>query len=579
MREKKQTKKKPTFLQGITQTVQDFFRNCARMTTDKTDTITRNNIKHQRMILTDSMINLHTDFLTRNPTVKLSYSSFCALRPFYVTAPKTSDRKTCLCQMHENACLMLEVLRSSTIPSQEQDKIQVQWKQWERVEENTANGSHINIKLVQHSGSLSKLIKLYEQKLIKETTTHVCLVLNQSNAYRNTIETCDECTAIVHVDFSESWRCKYQSEVQACHFGQNLPQITLHTGMYYIKGEKAGFCTVSESKRQDASAIWTHMDPVLKTIKMKYPHITTVHFWSDGPSKQYKNKKNFYFLSGIPSTLGFERATWNFFPTSHGKGAPDGIGGTVKRTADNLVLRGNDLTDGKTFLEKVSNSLRGIQLHYITEEDMQIYDALLIQPLKQVPLTRQIHQRTGSSTDNYPAFAARCWFACASVPQHSFFHDYPEKPQSHKRRAKKRPLAVLIEEMEKKDSEGIEEEWDEELVKGPEGTIKVTTVGGLHEGDWLAVVYDDHWWLAKTIAVDLEHQDVEVEFLHPHGPTEKVKPKHGRKDVCFCLVKDIIVKLMGKASPVQSRTREIYNIVPDVMDFIDREHTRRLLLT
>nr|XP_054592211.1 uncharacterized protein LOC129157084 [Nothobranchius furzeri]XP_054592212.1 uncharacterized protein LOC129157084 [Nothobranchius furzeri]XP_054592213.1 uncharacterized protein LOC129157084 [Nothobranchius furzeri]XP_054592214.1 uncharacterized protein LOC129157084 [Nothobranchius furzeri] len=619
MREKKQTKKKPTFLQGMTQTVQDFFRNCARMTTDKTDTITRNKIKHQRMILTDSLINLHTDFLTRNPTVKLSYSSFCALRPFYVTAPKTSDRKTCLCQMHENACLMLEVLRSrgvvksnkledsfqlvccspaseacllrtcsrcvnkSTIPSQEQDKIQVQWKQWERVEENTANGSHINIKLVQHSGSLSKLIKLYEQKLIKETTTHVCLVLNQSNAYRNTIETCDECTAIVHVDFSESWRCKYQSEVQACHFGQNLPQITLHTGMYYIKGEKAGFCTVSESKRQDASAIWTHMDPVLKTIKTKYPHITTVHVWSDGPSKQYKNKKNFYFLSGIPSTLGFEKVTWNFFPTSHGKGAPDGIGGTVKRTADNLVLRGNDLTDGKTFLEKVSNCLRGIQLHYITEEDMQIYDALLIQPLKQVPLTRQIHQVIAQENRiqhrQLSCFCSQMLVCLCFSPTTFFFHDYPEEPQSHKRRAKKRPLAALIEEMEKEDSEGIEEEWDEELLKGPEGTIKVTTVGGLHEGDWLAVVYDNHWWLAKTIAVDLEHQDVEVEFLHPHGPTEKVKPKHGRKDVCFCPVKDIIVKLMGKASPVQSRTREIYNIVPDVMDFIDREHARRLLLT
>uniref|UniRef100_A0A1A8AUJ8 Uncharacterized protein n=1 Tax=Nothobranchius furzeri TaxID=105023 RepID=A0A1A8AUJ8_NOTFU len=109
--------------------------------------------------------------------------------------------------------------------------------------------------------------------------------------------------------------------------------------------------------------------------------------------------------------------------------------------------------------------------------------------------------------------------------------------------------------------------------------MKVTSVSGLHEGDWLAVVCDDHWWLAKTIAVDLEHQDVEVEFLHPHGPTAKVKPKHGRNDVCFCPVKDIIVKPMGKASPVQSRTREIYNIVPDVIDFIDREHARRPLLT
>lgn len=84
--------------------------------------------------------------------------------------------------------------------------------------------------------------------------------------------------------------------------------------------------------------------------------------------------------------------------------------------------------------------------------------------------------------------------------------------------------------------------------------MTVTTVSSLNNGDWLAVVYDDRWWLAKIIAVDIEHQDVKVEFLHPHGPTAKVQPKLGRKDVYFCPVEDIIVKLMGKASPVQSRT-------------------------
>lgn len=231
-------------------------------------------------------------------------------------------RKTCLCQKHENAYLMLEVLRTSgvvksnklddsfqlvccspaseacllrtcsqclnkgTVTTQEQDKIHVQWKQWERVQEETVNGIHT--KFVQHSGSLSELIKLYEQILRNEATTHVCLVQNQSKAYRNTIETCEESIAIVHVDFSESWRCKYQSEVQACHFGQNLPQMNIPECIM-LRVERQGFCTLSESKRQDAAAIWTHMDPVLKDIKTRYPQVTTVHFWSDGPSKQYKN--------------------------------------------------------------------------------------------------------------------------------------------------------------------------------------------------------------------------------------------------------------------------------------------------
>ena len=172
--------------------------------------------------------------------------------------------------------------------------------------------------------------------------------------------------------------------------------------------------------------------------------------------------------------------------------------------------------------------------------------------------------KTGSTTDNYPAFAARCWFASASAQLPSIFMATQRNSSDTRRAGKKRPLAMLWEDMEKEmggemeedlEMEDVmEEELDEEPMKGPEGTVTVTTVSSLNNGDWLAVVYDDHWWLAKTIAVDTEQQDVRVEFLHPHGPTVKYQPKLLMKDVCFCPVEDIIVKLMGNASPVQLRT-------------------------
>jgi hypothetical protein len=235
--------------------------------------------------------------------------------------------------------------------------------------------------------------------------------------------------------------------------------------MYYIKGGKAGFCTLSESKRQDAAAIWTHMDPVLKDIKTRYPQVTTVHFWSDGPSKQYKNKKNFFLLS----CLGFERATWNSFPTSHGKGAPDGIGGTVKRTADNLVLRGNYVTDRHTFFKKVSNSLKSIQLYHVAEEDIQRYNTLLMHPLKQVPSTRQIHQVIPHDNRIHhrqlSCFCSKMLVCQCFCPATFYFHGYPEKQHSDARRAaKKRPLAMLLEDMEKEMEGEMEEDLEMEDV-------------------------------------------------------------------------------------------------------------------
>ncbi|XP_062898445.1 uncharacterized protein LOC134343609 [Mobula hypostoma] len=206
------------------------------------------------------------------------------------------------------------------------------------------------------------------------------------------IQNYNESAVIVHVDFCEAWKCNYSSEVQSCHFGQSLPQLSLHTGMYYTKEENTGFCTISESKQQDASAIWIHMEPVLRDIRLKFPEVDTIELWSDGPSKQYRYKKDFSILCNVPPTLGFQRTTWNFFANSHGKGAPGCTGGTVKRTADSLVLQGSDIVDGKIFHEMVGRSLCSTQFYHIAEGDMQTYDTLLSQPLKPVPATKNIHQ-------------------------------------------------------------------------------------------------------------------------------------------------------------------------------------------
>lgn len=78
----------------------------------------------------------------------------------------------------------------------------------------------------------------------------------------------------------------------------------------------------------------------------------------------------------------------------------------------------------------------------------------------------------------------------------------------------------------------MDEQLDEEPLKGPEDTTTKTTVKSLNNGDQLAVDDDDdHWWQIKTIAVEIKHQDMKAEFLDPNGPTAKVQPLLGtRKD-------------------------------------------------
>lgn len=606
LRDKTPKQRKPNFLQTISSTVCDFFESNARITTDKQDTITRKKVRRQRMIMTDTMQNLHTSFIEKNPGIQISYSSFCALRPFYVTPIRTSDRKTCLCQYHENATLMLDVLKSSNAVSTckleetfqlvccsptsescllrtcarclhkssrlplEQGKAKVEWQQWERVEEQTENRAYFHTRLQKHTGTLSELMALYQEKLRNETTTHVHLAQNQSKEYRNMIKNCNDTTVIVHVDFSEAWKCKYSSEVQSCHYGQNLPQITLHTGMFYTKHEKEGFCTISESKRQDAAAIWAYMDQVLTDIHSRFPHIDTIHFWSDGPSKQYKNKKNFFLLTAIPPRLGFKNVTWNFFPTSHGKGAPDGIGATVKRYADRLVLGGQDIVDGMAFYQLLSSRLSGVHLQYVTNDGFLTYDAVLAQPLQSITGTRKVHQVVAQGNMIY----CRLVSCFCSEPQicHCFnpvahqFHGVSQHQDEHGAVRLQSPLAMLMAEMENEPS------------RPPEGLTTMMGAKDVEMGDWLAVMYDHNWWLAKALRSDEGHGDVQVEFFHPHGPNSRFQRKQGSQDVCFVPFSDVLVKLNEPSLPVRtSRTRDIFQLSSEVMDFLDEEVFNRLL--
>jgi hypothetical protein len=79
-------------------------------------------------------------------------------------------------------------------------------------------------------------------------------------------------------------------EIQSMHFGASLPQLSLYTG-YYTTGQTnkiQSFCGVSDSLRHDPSAVWAYLVPILTDMKEKHPVIEYIHFYSDGPTAQYR---------------------------------------------------------------------------------------------------------------------------------------------------------------------------------------------------------------------------------------------------------------------------------------------------
>ena len=71
--------------------------------------------KQQTVVLTDYMKNLHLKFLSENPDLKLSLSSFCRTRPKSVLLACFITRNACLCIRHQNMALKVNALRKHGI--------------------------------------------------------------------------------------------------------------------------------------------------------------------------------------------------------------------------------------------------------------------------------------------------------------------------------------------------------------------------------------------------------------------------------------------------------------------------------
>ena len=72
--------------------------------------------------------------------------------------------------------------------------------------------------------------------------------------------------------------------------------------------------------------------------------------------------------------FGFKRDTWNFSEKAHSKGAPDGVGGAVKRIGDAAVQRGTDLQTAEELYKFLSAQSSSIKYNWISEEQIEKYD-------------------------------------------------------------------------------------------------------------------------------------------------------------------------------------------------------------
>ncbi|KAF8791287.1 hypothetical protein HNY73_006175 [Argiope bruennichi] len=331
------------------------------------ETITKNKMKKQKRFLNAPIKTLYKKFL-REVSKKVSYTTFTRYRPFHVLKPTDIGQDTCLCKTHTNIELKAKKLKQFGLLSDNnphalcelitcnknsvkcmynncvscKNKIlpfsdtminaeeKILYEKGTIVKETVEKTDAAGKKIIKENKKSKKIIvtdtisRLKEsfQKDMKDFKRHLFNIKNQNREFKSCKENLMDNEAAILVDFSENYSCKLAKEIQSYHF------------------------------------------------------VDTIHIFSDGPSTQYRQKKNFFLFSTRLFDLTFVAGTWSFFESSHGKGAADGVGSALKRKANDYVAYRKDIPDARILFETLkdtSEKERNKKLREVVENDLKVF--------------------------------------------------------------------------------------------------------------------------------------------------------------------------------------------------------------
>lgn len=250
--------------------------------------------------------------------------------------------------------------------------------------------------------TVTDLIKKFNQEL-KKFKVHIFTTTHQYKFFSELEENLPANVVYLTVDFSQNFVGKYHRQISSAHYGASKKQVSLHTGGYYYKEDNQiefkSFITASDCLRHDTSAVWRHIEPIMKKIKQDLPNTKIIYFRSDGPSTQYKNKTNFYLLRKYSEKYGFKCTYWNFSAPGHSKSVADSVGGVGKSLLNRAVYGGVDITNAEEVVEYIQTNSQ-VSTFLVTESEIELIEKSVPNDLTTIKGTKNVYQVAWTSDQN-----------------------------------------------------------------------------------------------------------------------------------------------------------------------------------
>ena len=339
--------------------------------------------------LTHSMDSLFQKYLIHQRLIHeelVSRTTFFRARPKCVRTIEFTERRQCLSKDCANIALVCSVVPGlpkspRDVPNLADEDITqciqdirsepVKLRQWRKCVVMSKGRVFKKTKLVDLTMKKDEISDLLGGTNIEKFRNHCARISTQNQAVellRNTLQPHRE--AAVQMDYSENWSAKYPDEISGVYYDK--AQTTLHPMVvHYHDGEKLkhkSYVRVSSVSQHTVPTIYSFIFKLMVDLTQILPDLEIIHFITDGPSSQYRNRTVVALVSEF-ERLHRIRATWTWLEAGHGKGPCDGIGGGLKRKLDNLG-KGGHIIRGIDELIQLNSTPINMTLLPVTSEDV-----------------------------------------------------------------------------------------------------------------------------------------------------------------------------------------------------------------
>ena len=408
-----------------------------------------------------------------------------------------SDNKKCMsCECDECKSLF-----DAFVPQSPSDTLKYQ--QWQKTSDRIEK-----VELVATVGDAFSELK----SQLRHFLIHTYVKRRQAAHFSNSILQSSEKSLVLQVDFSENATIGSQNEIQSGHW--NHSQATLFTAHAWAgDGKNESFVLISDLLTHNKESVYAFMTYIFRFLRENFELLEEINIFSDGAGSQFKQKYLFSNLHAWEHEYDLV-LKWNFFATSHGKGAVDGLGGTVKRTVWRQVRIGNVHVNTPEEYAKVAVSCNpNIHINFISKTDIQANEQYLSAKWHDIPRTHQLH----------------CF-----IPSGKYRMKVAETSDSKEftlQYIRNNTEEEMLEENVTENTSDSECESMDEMVDESE------EIEALSIGQWVLVNYDGKQYPGEITKIKNSLTDIEINVMHQSGskfwkwPTSQDKIYYQRKSI------------------------------------------------